>query len=883
MLGPNAPPAPGGALRFVSWNVKGLNSPIKRKKVISHLKQLNTKIAFLQETHLKVADHLKMRFGWVGQLYHSSFNSKARGVAVLIHKSVPFSVTEVISDPNGRYIIVSGRICGKSLTLVNVYGPNFDSEDFFKKLFLSIPNLNNSQLVMGGDFNCCLNPTLDRSSSKPYSVSKSSKAIQLFMSQYGVTDVWRHFNPNVKHFSFFSPVHSSFSRIPFFLIDNNLLSAVNYCEYTPIVISDHSPVTLDISPPGNSLSRSPWRFNPLLLKDTDFVQFISERIDLYIFTNNTPDASAISIWEACKAFLRGEIISYSAYKNKIASQKSRDLYSVISELQNICAESPSADLSKELLIKKAEFDSIATDEAVQLILRTRYSYYEFGDKPNKILSHQIRQSTAAQNITELCTSDGLILNPQTINDTFRDFYSALYTSECFPDEKRYEDFFSHLNIPTVEADVVAQLDKPFTAEELKNAVMSMQSGKSPGPDGFPSEFFKVFLDKLSPLMLNMLQTSADIGALPATLRQATISLILKKNKDPRCCSSYRPISLLCADVKILAKLLAKRLEPIMPTLISPDQTGFIKTRHSYHNIRRLMNILYCTSSTGTPEMVISMDAEKAFDRVEWSYLFYTLRRFGFGSKLLSWIKLLYTSPMARVRTNNDYSEYFPLGRGTRQGCPLSPLLFALAIEPLAAAIRTCSMCGILRGGVNHKVALYADDLLLFISDPTISMPSVLALLREFGQISGYKLNLNKSELFPINPEAMAYPPSDLPFKISPSVIRYLGVQVTKEFSDLFKTNFIPLLDQINCDLQRWSMLPLSLAGRISCIKMNVLPKFLYFFQCLPVFIPNQFFRSLDNSIAQFLWGKKPPRMRKTILQKSKDNGGLSLPNFLFYY
>lgn len=211
MLSPNASSPPGGALRYISWNVKGLNSPVKRKNVISHLRQLNTRIAFIQETHLKLSDHLKLRLGWVGQLYHSSFNSKARGVAILVHKNVPLSVTDVISDPNGCYIMVSGKISGNSVVLVNVYGPNWDNEDFFKKLFFSLPDVNGSHLILGGDFNCCLDPLLDRSSNKPHYMSKSSKAIQMFMEQYKVSDVWRYFNPGTKQFSFFSPVHATFS------------------------------------------------------------------------------------------------------------------------------------------------------------------------------------------------------------------------------------------------------------------------------------------------------------------------------------------------------------------------------------------------------------------------------------------------------------------------------------------------------------------------------------------------------------------------------------------------------------------------------------------------------------------------------------------------
>lgn len=230
----------------------------------------------------------------------------------------------------------------------------------------------------------------------------------------------------------------------------------------------------------------------------------------------------------------------------------------------------------------------------------------------------------------------------------------------------------------------------------------LQNGKCPGPDGFPIEFYKTFSDKLSPLLLNMFNESYKSGILPQTLRQVIISLILKKDKDSSQCSNYRPISLLCADVKLLAKILARRMEPLLPTIISPDQTGFIKNRHLFHNVRRLLNILYSTPHKKIPELVISMNAEKAFDRVEWDYLFYTLKRFGICGSFLSWIRLLYTSPLACVRTNNHYSKFFPLGRGTRQGCPLSPLLFALAIEPLAIALRGSPMSGVSRGKWSTK-------------------------------------------------------------------------------------------------------------------------------------------------------------------------------------
>lgn len=165
--------------------------------------------------------------------------------------------------------------------------------------------------------------------------------------------------------------------------------------------------------------------------------------------------------------------------------------------------------------------------------------------------------------------------------------------------------------------------------------------------------------------------------------------------------------------------------------------------------------------------MISLDAEKAFDRVEWDYLFYALKKFGFKNSFISWIKLLYSAPHASVRTNNIQSEYFRLYRSTRQGCPLSPLLFAIAIEPLSIALRSNPLItGISRYDTQLKVFLYADDLLLYVFNLPVSVPAALATLHSFGKISGYKLNLNKSEIFPISPVANQYPLGSFPFKVA---------------------------------------------------------------------------------------------------------------------
>ena len=277
--------------------------------------------------------------------------------------------------------------------------------------------------------------------------------------------------------------------------------------------------------------------------------------------------------------------------------------------------------------------------------------YEFGDKAGRLLAHQARQSYVSRQITQIQTTSGsTVSDHKQINDVFAEYYGNLYTSESSTVPGEADSFYQELNLPRLDDNWSSTLDNPLTAEETCDAINCMQSGKSPGPDGFTVEFFKRFSSELSPLLLNMYEALSH-GQLPQTLRQASICLIPKKDKDPLRCESYRPISLLNVDCKILAKCIARRLERVLPALISPDQTGFIPGRHSFSNIHTLLDITYTQSESHLPEIFVALDAEKAFDRVEWGFLFNTLSRFGFGLAFVSWVKLLYSGSLASVRTN----------------------------------------------------------------------------------------------------------------------------------------------------------------------------------------------------------------------------------------
>lgn len=298
---------------------------------MSHVKHHNTDVAFLQETHVRASDNVRLFSRWRGQCFHSLFQARARGVSILVRQNIPFEAHNVIADKYGRYVIVSGKLYNSLVALVNVYAPNTDDENFFKQLFSSLPDLNVYSLFLGGDFNCWLDPALDSSSTKSNVLSKSASVIHAFLSEYGMCDVWRTLNPHERDYSYFSHMHHTYSRIDYFIIDTNCLQQVHSCAYHSIVISDHAPLTLSLSLPHPPVKAAQWRFNSTLLSDENFVKFIQDEIRFYFATNFSPETSSLVVWNAFKAYIRGQIIAYSARIKKQSTHERNKLMQQIKE------------------------------------------------------------------------------------------------------------------------------------------------------------------------------------------------------------------------------------------------------------------------------------------------------------------------------------------------------------------------------------------------------------------------------------------------------------------------------------------------------------------------------------------------------------------------
>ena len=182
--------------------------------------------------------------------------------------------------------------------------------------------------------------------------------------------------------------------------------------------------------------------------------------------------------------------------------------------------------------------------------------------------------------------------------------------------------------------------------------------------------------------------------------------------------------------------MAKRIEHTVSEMVDPDQTGFVRERQTQDNIRRTLHVVDFVAKENISATLISLDAEKAFDSVGWDYLYQVLQRFGFNEKSVQCIRSLYSNPTARIRINGHLTQPIKLERGCRQGCPLSPALFAPFIEPLAQAIREDpEIRGISIGDYEYKISLFADNILLTLTNPQRSVPKLMSLLSLFGSYS----------------------------------------------------------------------------------------------------------------------------------------------------
>ena len=860
------------ALSILSLNCNGIRDPSKRAGLIQWLQALPSTVdaVCLQETHCVPSDDCALWFTSSGfSCCVSPGSNHSRGCIILHRPSL--SLVDSWSDDDGRFLQCEISFFGQSFRIVCLYAPNRnpDRDIFFEyvadKVDPSVPTL------LVGDFNTVFDRSKDRRGSDPHDSSReSSVRLAALFDTCCVVDIWRYLHPDASSFTWTKWDGSIASRIDLCGVPYVWVSFVSCCDIIPCPFSDHCALLLSLSvpdaiPPGPGL----WKLNTSILSDAVYYDLIAVAWRSWrSFVPRFP--SLAKWWDKGKSLIKGLTIKFCCEKSR-ARSANRDLLVRLVDHLKLKVDSGVVSCVGPYHSALAELASLELTSAKGAQVRARARWVEQGESSSAYFFRLERKQGADRWISAIRLEDGAIVSsPSELCASFAAFYSALFTAA--PTDPVVRSSLLGNVSSTLSPDMAALCDGHLTSAECFTALQGMARRKAPGLDGLPMEFYIKFWPILGSDLVDVLNSCVDSGCLSLSQRRGVISLSFKKGDrlDPK---NWRPISLLNVDYKLAARVIAGRLLKVIHLVVDKDQTCGVPGRYIGENVALLRDVVYYCTSFNVPAAILSLDQEKAFDRVDWDFMRATLSSMGFGPFFISWVNLFYHRVQSAVNVNGYLSSFFPLSRGVRQGCPLSPLLYVLVSEVLAVNIR-CNprISGLALPGSPplSPISQYADDTSLILSTDD-AIKATFETYDSFEKASGSKLNQGKSKgLWLGGWRGRVDPPVALDW--SSFKLKILGVFIG--IGDLSEDNWRPRINTVAKVLSSWRSRSLSLRGRALVINALALARIWYVASL--VFMPPGILHELCTLVFNFFWGGKRDLVSRSVVVQSPLFGGFSV-------
>ena len=877
-------------LNIASLNIQGLRNAKRRKAIFRQLKKNKYDIIAIQEAYLLKEDIPLIQRDWGGPFHISEGTKHSKGLLTLFSKD--FTETDINAlFINDRVIISTINFDDNLITIVNIYGPCGERE---KPVFLNdlkriiSMNVKNEEeyMVILGDTNIVQSNKLDIISGACHS-KNSVTAFNEFIDHFELNDIWRGQNQNSKEYTWskYNRIASTFiaRRLDYILANGNL---VPYCQEAGICgigFSDHRAVTLSFN--FSAFKRGPpiFKLNVELLKDINFVNQIKGMIEETKDTHTELDPHLL--WELLKINIKSAAISYGKKRARELKINKNNLQEKLAEAEELLAKKPTDEsLQTKMYNLKTQLEVYLLKEAEGARIRAGIKWAERGEKTNSwflsLEKQRARNDTIfrlsnehneivkkSAGILELltCHFENLYMQPTNLlQDSVDDIF-------CIPDQDRH--------LQGQEAD---PLEVAITDAELHSALKSMKNGSSPGMDGIPVEVFKVLWLDLKDSFLKNILYSFETNSLSFTQSHGLIKLIYKGNgADREKIPSWRPISLLNSDYKVIAKLIAKRLNTVIHKLIDPNQYAFIKGRNGGDMIREIDDIIELEKLKGRKSILLSIDYAKAFDTLSTNAILKALRLYGLKENFLKWIEILLSEKLSCIKNNNDISRFFQMQRGVRQGCPLSPLLFICTVELLARNIRNDNnIKGIItcKNSRPVKIKAFADDTTLFCKDQ-MDFREVLSKIKLFTIFSGLELNEKKSMAMILDSNNTNI--IDVHNIKIVNKVKILGIYLSnKAQPGNLDENFSSKIDRLEQLCKNWSKRNLSIVGKIIIIKTFGISLFTHIINSIG--INDERIVKINQIIFRFIWGKSmaktktTEKVKRSVICKSKQEGGLNM-------
>lgn len=416
-------------------------------------------------------------------------------------------------------------------------------------------------------------------------------------------------------------------------------------------------------------------------------------------------------------------------------------------------------------------------------------------------------------------------------------------------------------------------------EEVKASVWDLSPTSVAGPDGYPGSFYRRFWHVIQHDVHKAVQEFYLRFRMPKPTATATIILI-PKVCNPQNFADYRPICLTNFISKVITRLLASRLAKILPKVISPEQAGFLQGRGITEQVLLAQEMVhFLDKRTRGGQVIIKLDMTKAFDRISWQYLQLLLRKLGMDERLVRILINNLSATNCSILLNVSLTSSFSLGRGVKQGDPLSPLLFILSSEGFSRGLNDLMQTRALLGFKADRVPCishlgFADDLLIFLNGASHNLARFRKFLETYQKASRQLVNYNKSQFVVGQGVSVHNTLAALGMRSTSLPIKYLGSYLYKGIN---KARYCsPLINHFDAKLSAWSTKLLSMVGRIILIKyvLNTIPTHLIASSKLPKGVIN----TLNRKMAAFLWKGRHHWKSWSSVCHGVEIGGLGIRN-----
>lgn len=530
-----------------------------------------------------------------------------------------------------------------------------------------------------------------------------------------------------------------------------------------------------------------------------------------------------------------------------------------------------------------EYQSLLILERDLWFMKSRCTWLVDGDKNTKFYHTSTVKRRSNNRILGLKKPSGVWTHDlKEISNMALYYFENLFDSSH---EHSFNDSYKDLTSPTIDTPLLPPHGFIPSREEIFSALKEMAPFKAPGPDGFHPAFYQQNWDIIGPKICDEVQDIFRNSKMNHEWNDTTICLI-PKVQSPEFLTQFRPIGLCNVTYKLVTKIIARNIKNFLPTAISPNQTSFVKGRQGSENVIILQELVHHLKHTTNKKggMLIKLDLDKAYDRLEWSFIRETLVFFKFPNSLIELIMSCVSSSRMAININGDFTVDFLPSRGIRQGDPLSPYLFILCVEFLSLKVFEAQEKGewkgirVGRSGPTLSHLFFADDI-VFVGQASISNAHTLnCILDFFSERAGEKVNKTKSKvLFSNNtPPDTSSKICDI-FGIKPtrSIGNYLGIPITGKRVNRHDCQFI--VDKLNSKLSAWKAKFLSHAGRVVLTK-SVLNAMINYYSS-SILLPASIHKEIDRICRKFLWSSTEENRKMSLVNwdtvcKPTATGGL---------